>query len=64
LGIATPCATRSGQRTSRRRRARRGSNGDLVNKVISVFQIVKDPPKPLDDVAFQYKYSGVAPRSA
>jgi branched-chain amino acid transport system substrate-binding protein len=39
-------------------------NGDLVNKVISVFQIVKDPDKPLDDVAFQYKYLGVAPQSA
>jgi branched-chain amino acid transport system substrate-binding protein len=39
-------------------------NGDLVNKVISVFQIVKDDSKPLDDVAFQYKYMGVAPQSA
>jgi branched-chain amino acid transport system substrate-binding protein len=39
-------------------------NGDLVNKIISVFQIVKDDSKPLDDVAFQYKYMGVAPQSA
>jgi len=39
-------------------------NGDLVNKVISVFQIVKDDTKPLDDVAYQYKYMGVAPQSA
>jgi branched-chain amino acid transport system substrate-binding protein len=39
-------------------------NGDLVNKIISVFQIVKDDTKPLDDVAYQYKYIGVAPQSA
>jgi branched-chain amino acid transport system substrate-binding protein len=39
-------------------------NGDLVNKIISVFQIVKDDTKPLDDVAYQYKYMGVAPQSA
>jgi branched-chain amino acid transport system substrate-binding protein len=39
-------------------------NGDLVNKIISVFQIVKDDSKPLDDVAYQYKYMGVAPQSA
>jgi branched-chain amino acid transport system substrate-binding protein len=39
-------------------------NGDLVNKVISVFQIVKDDTKPLDDVAYQYKYMGIAPQSA
>ena len=39
-------------------------NGDLVNKIIRVFQIVKDDSKPLDDVAYQYKYMGVAPQSA
>jgi branched-chain amino acid transport system substrate-binding protein len=39
-------------------------NGDLVNRIISVFQIVKDDSKPLDDVAYQYKYMGVAPQSA
>jgi branched-chain amino acid transport system substrate-binding protein len=39
-------------------------NGDLNNKVISVFKIVKDPDHPLDDVTYQYKYMGVAPQSA
>ena len=37
------------------------ANGDLVNKVISVYQITKDGAKPLDDPASQYKYLGVAP---
>ncbi len=36
-------------------------NGDLRNKVISVFQIRKDPAHPLDDPTAQYKYVGVAP---
>ena len=36
-------------------------NGDLQNKVISVFQIKKDTTKPLDDPDAQYKYVGVAP---
>ena len=39
------------------------ANGDLKNKVISVFQIKKDPSKPLDDPSAQYKYIGVAPMS-
>ena len=38
-------------------------NGDLKNKIISVFQIKKDPEKPLDDPSAQYKYIGVAPMS-
>ncbi|MFI5024880.1 MAG: branched-chain amino acid ABC transporter substrate-binding protein [Alphaproteobacteria bacterium] len=38
-------------------------NGDMVNKVISVFQIVHDPKYPDDDVLHQYKYIGVAPAS-
>ena len=38
-------------------------NGDLKNKVISVFQITKDASKPLDDPDAQYKYVGVAPMS-
>ncbi len=37
------------------------ANGDLRNKIISVFQIRKDPAKPLDDPTAQYKYVGVAP---
>ncbi len=36
-------------------------NGDLRNKIISVFQIRKDATKPLDDPTAQYKYVGVAP---
>ena len=39
-------------------------NGDIVNKVISVFQLRKDPNHPEDDVEFQYKYIGVAPASS
>ena len=37
------------------------ANGDLVNKVISVFQIKRDPKFPEDDILHQYKYIGVAP---
>ncbi len=36
-------------------------NGDLRNKIISVFQIRKDAAKPLEDPDAQYKYVGVAP---
>ena len=39
-------------------------NGDLQNRVISVFRIVKDDKYPLDEVLHQYKYLGVAPQSA
>lgn len=38
-------------------------NGDLKNKIISVFQIKKDDSKPLDAPDAQYKYVGVAPMS-
>jgi branched-chain amino acid transport system substrate-binding protein len=38
-------------------------NGDLVNKVISVFQIHHDASAAEDDVQHQYKYIGVAPES-
>ena len=37
------------------------ANGDLRNKIISVFQIRKDGLKPLEDPDAQYKYVGVAP---
>lgn len=37
------------------------ANGDLQNKIISVFQITKDAAMPLDDPNAQYKYVGVAP---
>jgi branched-chain amino acid transport system substrate-binding protein len=39
-------------------------NGDLRNREISVFRIVKDDKYPLDDVLHQYKYLGVAPQSS
>ena len=38
-------------------------NGDVNSKVVSVFQVNKDDSAPLDDVAAQYKYIGVAPTS-
>lgn len=36
-------------------------NGDLKNKVISVFKITRNDKEPLDDPSAQYKYVGVAP---
>jgi branched-chain amino acid transport system substrate-binding protein len=36
-------------------------NGDIVNRVISVFQIRHDKNFPDDDMLHQYKYIGVAP---
>src|SRR5579885_3099543 len=40
------------------------ANGDITNRVISVFQITHDPKYPDDDVLHQYKYMGVAPQSS
>jgi branched-chain amino acid transport system substrate-binding protein len=40
------------------------ANGDIENRVISVFQITRNDKYPLDDVLHQYKYMGVAPASA
>jgi branched-chain amino acid transport system substrate-binding protein len=39
-------------------------NGDITNRVISVFRIERDDKYPPDDVLHQYKYMGVAPQSA
>jgi branched-chain amino acid transport system substrate-binding protein len=39
-------------------------NGDITNKVISVFTISHDPKYPPDDVLHQYKYMGVAPQAS
>ena len=39
-------------------------NGDITSRVVSVFQIQKDPKYPLDDVLHQFKYMGVAPQSS
>jgi branched-chain amino acid transport system substrate-binding protein len=40
------------------------ANGDLTNRVISVFQIHQDPKYPDDDTLHQYKYVGVAPQGS
>jgi branched-chain amino acid transport system substrate-binding protein len=39
------------------------ANGDLNNHGVSIFQVVKDPKYPLDDMLHQYTYIGVAPSS-
>jgi branched-chain amino acid transport system substrate-binding protein len=39
------------------------ANGDLITKVVSIFQVKKDPAFPLDDLFNQNKYIGVAPQS-
>jgi branched-chain amino acid transport system substrate-binding protein len=39
-------------------------NGDIENRIISVFQITRNDKYPLDDVLHQYKYLGVAPASS
>jgi len=38
-------------------------NGDIQNKIISVFQVKQNKDKPLDDPDSQFKYIGVAPMS-
>ena len=39
------------------------ANGDLNNHGVSIFQAVKDPKYPLDDMLHQYTYIGIAPSS-
>jgi branched-chain amino acid transport system substrate-binding protein len=39
-------------------------NGDITNKVISVFKVTKNPAYPLDDLSRQLKYMGVAPQGS
>ena len=39
-------------------------NGDITNRIVSVYQIKKDDKYPTDDIIHQYKYLGVAPQSA
>jgi branched-chain amino acid transport system substrate-binding protein len=36
-------------------------NGDLATKVIRVFQVVRNPEYPDDDVVHQYRFIAVAP---
>jgi branched-chain amino acid transport system substrate-binding protein len=37
------------------------ANGDIAQRVVSVFQVQYDSKYPADDIAHQYKYVGVAP---
>jgi branched-chain amino acid transport system substrate-binding protein len=37
-------------------------NGDLVSKVVSIFQVKRDQAFPADDMIHQFKYIGVAPQ--
>jgi hypothetical protein len=39
------------------------ANGDVKQRVVSVFQIIHNPAYPLDDAIHQFKYIGVAPQS-
>ncbi len=39
-------------------------NGDIANRIVSVFRIDKNDKYPLDDPLHQYKYLGVAPQSS
>jgi branched-chain amino acid transport system substrate-binding protein len=39
------------------------ANGDLVTRIVSVFQIVHTPKYPDDDLAHQYRYIGTAPEN-
>jgi branched-chain amino acid transport system substrate-binding protein len=39
-------------------------NGDINQRVISVFQVNKDDTHPLDSTLYQYKYIGVAPATS
>lgn len=40
------------------------ANGDLTNRVISIFQVQYDPKYPTDDIVHQYKYIGAAPQES
>jgi len=39
------------------------ANGDLVSKVVSIFQVRHDTAYPADDMIHQFKYIGVAPEA-
>jgi branched-chain amino acid transport system substrate-binding protein len=40
------------------------ANGDIENRMVSVYQITRNDKYPLDDPLHQYKYLGVAPASS
>ena len=37
-------------------------NGDLTNRIVSIFQVRHDAKYPPDDLVHQYKYVGAAPQ--
>jgi branched-chain amino acid transport system substrate-binding protein len=37
-------------------------NGDLTNRIVSIFQVQHDPAYPDNDIVHQYKYIGAAPQ--
>ena len=39
-------------------------NGDLTNRIVSIFQVQHDPKSPQDDIVHQYKYIGAAPQES
>jgi len=39
------------------------ANGDIVSKIVSVYQYKRNPAKPVDDEAGNSVYLGVAPES-
>jgi hypothetical protein len=40
------------------------ASGDLVNKTVSLYWIIRGPKFAADDVIHWYKYIGVAPQSS
>ena len=56
-------AIQSGTFTTLQGKITYDENGDIKDKVVSVFQIQKNDKAPLDDVSQQYHYIGVAPTS-
>jgi len=38
------------------------ANGDLSNRIVSIFQVQHNPAFPPDDIVHQYKYIGAAPQ--
>ena len=40
------------------------ANGDLSNRIVSIFQIQNNPKYPANDVVHQYKYIGAAPQES
>ena len=39
------------------------ANGDLTDRTVSVFQVKRNPAKPLDSMSDQWRYIAVAPQA-